>query len=202
MRKTNWIAPLLALVICTACKPENTSGLPETETTGTAQSAQDTSSATATTTGQTGGTSSALTPEDKEFVSKAGMMGLYEVQAANLALQKAASAGVKAYAQRLVTDHSRANEELSQLATVKGAILPTELGGEPKDALEHLTSLSGAQFDKMYMQHMTTDHQKDVAEFERAASASTDADVKAFAGKTLPVLREHLQMATTLAGKV
>lgn len=201
MMKIRWGAPL-ALVLCVACNSENTSGLPESETTGTAQSAQDTSSATATTTGQTGGTSSALSPDDKEFISKAGMAGLYEVQAANLALQKAANADVKAFAQRILTDHGKANAELANLATVKGATLPAELDGEPESALEHLGTLSGAEFDKAYMHHMTTDHQKDVAEFERAASGSTDADVKAFAGKTLPTLREHLQLATTVAGKV
>jgi len=86
MTTKGWSAAALALVLCVACKSENTSGLPETDTTGTAQSAQDTSSATATTTGQTGGTSSALSPEDKEFISKAGMGGLFEVQAANVAL--------------------------------------------------------------------------------------------------------------------
>ncbi len=191
----------LALLLA-ACKAENTSGLPETETTGTAQSAQDTNSATATTTGKTGGTSSALSPDDKEFLSKAGMGGLYEVQAASLALQKASSADVKAFAQRIATDHSAANAELSQLATVKGAALPTELSGEPKNAIQHLTTLSGAEFDKAYMHHMTGDHQKDIAEFERASTGSQDADVKAFAGKTLPTLREHLQLATTVAGKV
>jgi putative membrane protein len=130
------------------------------------------------------------------------MGGVYEVQAGNLALQKAANADVKAFAQRMVTDHSKANAELSQLATVKGAVLPTELDGEPEEALEHLTSLSGAEFDRMYMSHMTTDHQKDVAEFERAAGGAQDADVKAFASKTLPTLREHLSLATTVGAKV
>lgn len=192
----------LTMLLLAACKAENTSGLPETDTTGTAQSAQDTTSATATTTGQTGGTSSALSPDDKQFLSKAGMGGLYEVQAGTLALQKAASADVKAFAQRIVNDHSLANAELSQLATVKGTALPTELDGELEKAVEHLRTLSGAEFDKAYMHHMTGDHQADIAEYERAASGSQDADVKVFAAKTLPTLREHLQLATTVAGKV
>jgi putative membrane protein len=166
------------------------------------QSAQQTTPETATTTGVTGGTVSNTTPEDKEFVSKAGMGGLAEVQMGNLAAQKAQSADVKAFGQRMVTDHSKANAELAQLATAKGLSLPTELAGEHQAAYEHLNSLSGADFDKMYMQHMVEDHEKDVSEFDKASTSANDADIKAFAGKTLPVLREHLTLAKTTAGKV
>ncbi|HEX8411932.1 MAG TPA: DUF4142 domain-containing protein [Thermoanaerobaculia bacterium] len=193
----------LALVILAACKAENTSGTPETETTGDpAQSVQETSTVTATTTGVTGGTMSAMSPEDKDFVIKAGMGGLYEVQAGNLALQKAQSPDVKAFAQRMVTDHGRSNTELSQLATSKGLALPTELDGEMESAVEHLGTLSGAEFDKAYMQHMVPDHEKTVADFDRASTTATDADLKGWAGKTLPILQEHLRMAKEVAGKV
>ena len=200
----NRYAAALALVLLAACGgSENTSGLPETETTASgAQSLPETGSAAASTTAAGGGTMSPMTPEDKEFVSKAGMAGLYEVQAANLALQKAQSAEVKAFAQRMVTDHSQANAELSRLATTKGLALPTELDGEPESAVEHLATLSGAEFDKAYMQHMVPDHEKTIAEFDRASTTATDADVKAFAGKTLPVLRQHLQMAKDVSSKL
>jgi putative membrane protein len=198
---------VLLLLVVTGCKNEtadstNTTGTPETETTGTAQSVSETATASATTTGVTGGSVTAMSNEDKEFVSKAGMGGMMEVQAGNLALQKAASADVKAFAQRMVTDHSKANEELSQLATTKGLALPTELAGEHKSAMEHLSSLSGAEFDKMYMSHMVDDHKKDVAEFEKASTSAQDGDLKGWAGKTLPTLKEHLQMATDVAQKV
>ena len=197
-------ALVLVLVMVAACGAEDRTGQPETDTTGTPaeQSAQQTSTVTATTTGITGGTSSSLTGDDKEFISKAGMGGLAEVRMGTLALQKAASADVKQFAQRMVTDHSRASDELSQLAIAKGATLPTDLAGDHEAAFEHLSTLSGAEFDKAYMKHMVEDHQKDVAEFERAAGGATDADVKAWAGKTLPTLREHLQQATTVGGKV
>jgi putative membrane protein len=143
-----------------------------------------------------------MTNEDKEFVSKAGMGGLAEVQMGNLALQKASNAGVKAFAQRMVTDHSKANAELAQLASTKGLALATELGGEHKDAYDHLNSLSGADFDKAYMKHMVEDHEKDVAEFDKASTSATDADVKGWAGKTLPTLKEHLEQAKSTASKV
>ena len=200
-RKFAAVAAVLILAACGAEK-DDTTGLPETETTGTAQSVQQTSKATATTTGVTGGTSSSLTGDDKEFIANAGIGGLAEVQMGNLALQKASSPDVKAFAQRMVTDHSKANAELAQLATAKGAALATELDGDPEAALTHLTSLSGAAFDKAYMQHMVSDHEKAVSDFDKASTSATDADVKAWAGKTLPTLQQHLALAKEVARKV
>ncbi|HEX6100640.1 MAG TPA: DUF4142 domain-containing protein [Thermoanaerobaculia bacterium] len=200
LRKTAGAFALALLVA--ACGAENRTGQPETDTTATTgQSVQETTTASATTTGDSGGTLSALSPEDKEFITKAGMGGLYEVQAGNLALQNATSADVKTFAQRMVTDHGKANAELAQLATTKGVALPAELAGDHKAALDHLSSLSGAEFDKMYMQHMVEDHNKDVAEFDKASTSSTDADLKAWAGKTLPTLKEHQAMAKQIASK-
>jgi putative membrane protein len=196
-------AAAAALVILAACKSENTSGLPETETTATgAQSIPETGSAAASTTAAGGGTMSPMTPEDKEFVSDAGMDGLFEVQAGNLALQKAESADVKSFAQRMVTDHGAANAELAQLATTKGLVLPTELGGPMKDAYEHLNGLSGTELDKAYMQHMVEGHNKDVAEFEKVSTTGGDSDLKAWAGKTLPTLQQHQQMAKDISAKL
>lgn len=197
-------AAAAAIVLLAACGgPENRTGTPETDTTATSgQSVQETGTASATTTAATGGSMSAMTPEDKEFVSKAGMGGLFEVQAGNLALQKAQSADVKTFAQRMVTDHGAANAELAQLATTKGLALPTELGGDMKGAYEHLSGMSGAEFDKMYMQHMVEDHTKDVAAFEKASTTAGDADVKAWAGKTLPTLQQHQQMAKDISSKL
>jgi putative membrane protein len=194
------VAALSIMVMLAGCREK--AGQPETETTGTTQAAQETSTATATTTGATGGTVSALSPDDKEFMSKAGVGGLAEVKMGNLALAKASSADVKSFGQRMVSDHSKANEELQQLATAKGVALPTELDGEHKGALDHLTSLSGAEFDKAYMQHMVADHEKDVSEFEKASTSASDSDLKAWAGKTLPTLKDHLQLAQTVSGKV
>ena len=193
----------LAVVVLAACGPEDRSGTPETDTTATTGvSVQETSTATATTTGATGGSTSAMAGEDKEFVSKAGMGGLFEVQAGNLALQKAQNADVKSFAQRMVTDHSNANAELAQLATTKGVALPTELGGDHKAAFDHLNSLSGAEFDKAYMHHMVDDHDKDVAEFEKASTTAMDGDVKTWAGKTLPTLQQHQQLSKDVSSKL
>jgi len=197
------VGAIALTLLVAACDAEDRTGQPETDTTATTgQSVQETSTAAATTTATSGGTLSAMSPEDKEFVTKAGMGGLFEVQAGALAQQKASSADVKAFAQRMVTDHRKANAELAQLATTKGVALATELGGDHKAAFEHLSMLSGAEFDKAYMQHMVEDHQKNAGEFEKASTSATDADLKSWAGKTLPTLQQHLAMAKEVARKV
>ena len=188
------LALAMLAVILAGCSEK--AGVPETETTGSIQAESQTSgSASATTTGETGGGSSDMTPDDKEFVTKAGMAGLAEVKFANLALQQGANADVKAFAQRMLTDHSKTNNELAQFATTKGLALAAELEGDHEKALEHLRGLSGAEFDKAYMDHMVADHEKTVADFEKASTSATDTDLKAWAGRSLPTLREHLQLA-------
>jgi len=191
-------AACLLVVIACSDKP----GQPETETTGTTQAVSETTTASATTTGVTGGTSSAMTPDDKEFVVKAGMAGLAEVQMGNLALQNASNAEVKAFAQRMVTDHSTANAELAHFATAKGVALPSELEGDPEASRRHLMSLSGTAFDKSYMEHMVADHEKAVADFDKASTSASDRDLKTWAGKTLPTLKEHLELAKSVARKL
>ena len=199
-RMTAVIAALLLLTFI-ACKSETTDGLPASDTTGTSQSPS-TATSDPTTTGSTGGTSSPVTPADKEWVTTAGMAGLAEVQMGNLALQNAESADVKSFAQRMVTDHSRSNEELQQLVSAKGLALPAQLDGEHKSAVDHLTGLSGREFDKAYMQHMVADHDKAVAHFTTGSTSAQDADIKGFATKSLPVLQEHAALAKTVSGKL
>ena len=200
LRITAAMAALLLLMFI-ACKSETTDGLPNTDTTGTAQSPS-TATTDPTTTGATGGTSSTASPADKDWVAMAGMAGLAEVEMGNLALQKAENADVKAFAQRMVTDHTKSNEELQQLATAKGLTLPAQLDGEHKAGVDHLNSLSGKEFDKAYMQHMVADHDKAVSHFTAGSTNVADADIKAYATKTLPVLQEHATLAKTVAGKV
>ncbi len=194
-------AAALLLFTFVACKSETTDGLPASDTTGTSQSPS-TATGDLTSTGATGGTSSTVTPADKEWVTTAGMAGLAEVQMGNLALQNAQNAEVKAFAQRMITDHTKSNEELQQLVTTKGLTLPAQLDGDHKKAVDHLTGLSGAEFDKAYMQHMVADHDKAVAHFTSGSTNAEDVDIKGFATKSLPVLQEHATLAKSLAGKV
>ena len=100
------------------------------------------------------------------FAPKAAQGGLAEVEFGRLALQRAADPLVKDFSQRMVTDHSRANMTLKTLATQKNIQLPTELSSEDKSAMDKLSKLSGAEFDKEYMSNMVKDHENDVKEFQ------------------------------------
>lgn len=136
------------------------------------------------------------------FATDAAQGGMAEVEMGRLAAQRAADPAVKAFGQRMVADHSKANEELKSLAARKGLRLPPEMNSDQKSELDKLSKLSGAEFDKEYMSTMLSDHQTDVKEFEAQSKDGNDADIKSFAGKTLPTLQQHLEMARNAAQKV
>jgi putative membrane protein len=142
-----------------------------------------------------------LAMADKNFVTTAAVGGMYEVEAGKLAAEKATDPAVKAYGQKLADDHAKANEELKQIAQAHGMALPSELPAAKKQALDKLRKASGAQFDRQYVQQVGRhDHQEDISAFEKAAKDAKDPQLKAFAQKTLPTLREHLAQAKTLPG--
>lgn len=145
---------------------------------------------------RTGAPASAqMASADRQFIMEAARGGMAEVELGQLATDKAQSDAVKQFAQRMVTDHGKANDELKSLAESKSIMLPTDLDAKHKATKDRLSKLSGAQFDRAYMQDMVSDHQKDVSEFRKQSQSARDPELKAWATKTLPTLQEHLQMA-------
>jgi len=136
-----------------------------------------------------------LTSGDRKFVDAAAQGGMAEVEMGQMAQQRGAHAQVKTFGQRMVQDHSKANDELKQVASAKGVALPTTIGTDHQHHADRLGKLSGSEFDRAYMQHMLDDHKKDVSDFEKAAADAKDPEVKNFATHTLPTLRTHLQLA-------
>jgi putative membrane protein len=132
---------------------------------------------------------------DSEFAKKAAEGGMAEVAAGRLASTKGQSASVKSFGQRMVTDHSKANDELKAAAAKSGVTLPSTSSQKQKEDATKLAQMQGAQFDKEYSQMMVKDHEEDVALFQKEASSGSDPNLKAFAQKTLPTLQEHLKMA-------
>ena len=119
-----------------------------------------------------------------------------------MAVTKAASPEVKKFAQMMVDDHTKANTELKELAQKKGVQIPAETDSSHKSTMEDLRNLVGAEFDKEYVENMYDDHKHDVAEFEDQSENASDPDVKAFAAKTLPVLRKHLEAIEAIRSKM
>jgi putative membrane protein len=132
---------------------------------------------------------------DSRFMMKAAEGGMAEVQMGNLAKDRASSDAVKQFGHRMVDDHTKAGDELKSLASQKNVTLPTDVDADTKAVMDHLQTLNGAAFDHAYMAHMVSDHKTDVSEFQREASGGSDADVKAWAAKTLPTLQDHLKQA-------
>ena len=144
---------------------------------------------------ESGQSSSYLGDQDQTFVKEAAQGGLAEVQMGKLGAQKGQSQEVRQFGQKLVQDHSKANQELKLVAAQKSITLPSDIGTEHQSMLSHLKSLEGTEFDQAFKKHAVEAHQKTIQKFQTASQQSTDSDVKAFAQKTLPVLQQHLKMA-------
>jgi putative membrane protein len=153
-------------------------------------------------TNDSSGTSSAkLAPTDRQFIKKAAEGGLAEVELGKLASEKAESSDVKQFGQRMVDDHTKANDQLKQVASEKGVTVPDKLSAKDAATKARLEKLSGKAFDRAYMRDMVTDHTKDVSEFRMESKNAKDPDVKNFASQTLPTLKDHLKEAKSIAPK-
>ena len=133
---------------------------------------------------------SSLSEKDKTFMKKAAKGGMMEVAMGQVAEQKAQSEDVKSFGKRMVTDHSKANDELKSIASKKGFQLPSK---------EHSVKWTS---DKAYMDAMVKDHEKDLAEFKEEASSGSDPDLKKFADDTAKMVQEHLDLAKETQGKL
>ena len=140
-------------------------------------------------------TADSVSSADRKFMEKAAAGGLAEVQLGQMAAQKATADDVKKFGQRMVDDHTKANDQLKQIATRKGVNLPTEPDSSTRREMDKLSKLQGAAFDREYMKHMVSDHKKDVSEFKSEANRAKDPSVKQFAATTLPTLQQHLELA-------
>jgi len=139
----------------------------------------------------------AVSKKDQKFFTEAAGGGMFEVEAGKLAQSKGQSDGVKSFGSMLEKDHGAANEELKALAAKKGATLPTAMPAKMQKTLDKLAKAK--DFDKEFVQEVGLhDHKTDIAMFEKTSKSADDADVKAFATKALPTLKEHLKHAEDL----
>jgi putative membrane protein len=145
---------------------------------------------------------SSLSSGEKKFVSKAAESSLMEIEMGKLAQKKTQSDDVKALAKRIVDDHTKANEQLKQIAQSKGVELPTAMDKSAHRDMEKMQKLSGAEFDREYVKNQVSHHKKDVKEFRDQAKSGKDSDIKSFASETLPKLEQHLQMAQAAEANV
>ena len=140
----------------------------------------------------TGATGIAVTSDEAKFATDAANGGMAEVALGKLASEKAVNPQVKEFAAMMVTDHTKANDELMAIAKTKNITLPTAPDADHQKLMADLSKKSGADFDKAYVDAMVDGHKKTVSLLEDGAKNCKDADLKAFAEKTLPAVKAHL----------
>jgi len=141
------------------------------------------------------GTAAQLSPADREFAINTTMVGRHEIELGQLASSRAMDGEVKAFADRMVKDHTSAGNDLSDITTRLGVTIPTEEDTTFNNLKDRLSKMKGTEFDRAYMAEMVQGHEKAAASVETYANSGNNADLKAWAAKAAPVIREHLQQA-------
>ena len=133
---------------------------------------------------------------DAQFATKAAQGNMAEVELGKLATEKSQNDDVKKFGQRMMDDHTKAEQDLDGIASKNNLTVPKGPNAEQKAEEKRLEKLSGAAFDRAYMHLMVKDHTKDVAEFQKEAnSTSANADLRDYAKRTYPTLEDHLTNA-------
>ena len=186
-RMMQFSAALVMAVAVTACAGDDARETDRTPATGTGGAVTGTS-------GTFGG--------DREFVEEHLAMGNAEVELGRLAQDRATHPDVKAFAQTMVRDHQAAGEELRRIANNANAniqsTMDTDAHEELTDLREEMSKLTGREFDRRYIDEMIDDHQEAVNDLEDKAENASHPEVKAWAAKTLPTVRQHLERARSL----
>jgi putative membrane protein len=136
---------------------------------------------------------------DKMFVSKAMQGSMAEVQLGQLTLQKTNNPQVKEFAQRMIDDHTKLNEQMKPVAQQLGVTVPDQVSKNDRKTMAKLQALSGSAYDQAYIKDMVKDHKQDLTEFQMEASSGQDQTVKDAANQGSKVIAGHLQMAQQMA---
>ncbi|HEY2459622.1 MAG TPA: DUF4142 domain-containing protein [Candidatus Acidoferrum sp.] len=132
---------------------------------------------------------------DTHFAKAAAQGGMAEVKLGQLAVDHGTNDAVKSFGQHMVDDHTKAGDQLKQVAQSENMNLPGDISAKDKASYDALSKLSGAAFDKAYARDMVKDHEEDIAEFQKEANGGKDQALKNFATETLPTLKDHLKQA-------
>ena len=194
MRRTMIFVTVIAIVCMAGCTPADNTNSSNLNTNNSNRTV-----ASPTTTPVT---SAPARRDDRAFAMEVAQNGIAEIALARLVAKNGQGADVKRFAQRVITDHTKVGNELKQIATAKGITLPADMTAAQQATVTRLTALKGAEFDREFMTIMGENHDKSVTTFKEVARDGTDAEIKAFAAKTLPTLEEHQKMAHEIHAKL
>jgi putative membrane protein len=207
-------AALLAVVTGYAQTPATDTGKPgansqsttgqatatQPATTGTSQAGATTGTGQAGTTASGTGTTANLARSDQKLIKDLAVANMAEIEAGRVAQSKSQNEQVKNFAKQMIDDHTKALDDVKQLAQAKGVALPTELDRTHKRQADRMSSLSGDAFDRAYLDRAgMSDHKKTHAMLQRAQTRAKDPDVKALVARTLPVVDQHMTAVQQLS---
>ena len=132
---------------------------------------------------------------DARFARQAAMGGMMEVELGRIAVQKSSNDKVKEFGQRMIDDHSKIGDELKGIAAKNNFNVPSQLDERHKAIVKGYANMAGTEFDRAYMRDMVSDHQTNIAEFQKEANNGMNADLKSWATTTLPMIQEHHRIA-------
>ena len=148
------------------------------------------------------GKSDTASATDTAFIKKAADGGMTEVELGKVAEKNGQKENVKSFGTQMVKDHGKANDDLKSIAATMNVTLPAKVSAQHQAKIDKMSKMSGDAFDAAYVKGMVEDHQKTVADFEKASSTVKNADLKKFIDDTLPVIKGHLKMVKEMqAGK-
>ncbi len=136
---------------------------------------------------------------DRVFVKSAMQGGMAEVQLGQLTLQKSNNDQVKQFAQHMIDDHTKLNDQMKPVAQQLGVDVPNQISKKDRKIMNKLQALSGPAYDQAYIQDMVKDHKADLSDFQMEASSGSDPTVKDAAAQSSKLIAQHLQMAQQLA---
>ena len=136
-----------------------------------------------------------LSQSGKQFLAFASQVNIGEIRAGLLAEQKAQSNAVKAFGRLMTLDHSELESQLDATAAIDHTQIPDEPSSSTEQQADQLKSMSGAQFDRAYMNDMVQGHEKAVGKFESEKSNAQNPTVRDVVSSALPILQQHLALA-------
>jgi putative membrane protein len=148
------------------------------------------------------GFAAAVNGTDSSFLKNAYQDGLAEVKMGQMGQAKTGNPDVKALANMIVEDHSKANAQMKALADSKQVKVADEPGMTAEAKSKMLDGKTGGDFEKEYIEALIKDHKTDIDKFEKEAAKAKDPDIKNFVDQTLPTLKHHLEMAEQIQAKI
>jgi putative membrane protein len=205
MKKLRFASLIAGAVLFSACNGNNTTSETSDSTTVSSSTMDsnhmnDTTSMANMNRSDTG--ANMITDDIRDFAKEAAAGGLMEVQLGNIAVKNSSTQQIKDFGKMMVDDHSKANDQLKALASVKNIDLPTMVTSDQQKKIDKLSKETGADFDKDYVKMMIDDHKEDIDHFKDALDKAKDADVKSFISNTLPVLQKHLDAIQAIDKKM